>query len=464
MRIFMPFSLSFISHTALTIFCSLALNNVATAQPDSDGNQHHNKHHQQQNNAQSSEHDSSTGQKHGGGHSAGGHSAGGHAGGGHGGGHGHHGMVHKDAKKFPSTSYSETKHARAISRPTMPGIKGDAAKGKQLAYAKSKGRCLACHIMGADAAQAGDVGLNLSRYGTLGRDDNYIFQQVWDARAHNPNTLMPPFGTHGILNKHEVMHIVAYLKTLKHEVAAPQRPQLQARNFLVAKDDFTGADEYVEKGAKLFAKPAKSGKACASCHNDKASAGNLQGVAATYPKYLPAVKKIINIEDRINLCRKSAMNAHPYKLGSKHLNMLSSYVKYLSRNTPINVATDGPAASAIQRGKGAFFAKAGQLNFSCADCHTTAANKWLRGQPLSSIKTGGKHSYTASTWPKHFIAGHDLGLISLQQRIHHCQAVTRTVPLKLGSPEYTEMELYLTTLANGTPMLAPTKSKLRGQD
>jgi len=47
--------------------------------------------------------------------------------------------------------------------------------------------------------------------------------------------------------------------------------------------------------------------------------------------------------------------------------------------------------------------------------------------------------------------------------IRHCQIVTRTQPLALGSPEYTELELYLTSLANGTPVWSPTNSRLRGQ-
>jgi hypothetical protein len=94
----------------------------------------------------------------------------------------------------------------------------------------------------------------------------------------------------------------------------------------------------------------------------------------------------------------------------------------------------------------------------------SAANKWLRGQSLSSIQPGGKHRHTAATWPKHFVALHDLGLISLQQRIRHCQIVTQTYPQELGSEEYVDMELYLTSLANGLPMQAPTKSKPRGAE
>jgi hypothetical protein len=47
--------------------------------------------------------------------------------------------------------------------------------------------------------------------------------------------------------------------------------------------------------------------------------------------------------------------------------------------------------------------------------------------------------------------------------MRHCQIVTRTQPLALGSAEYTELELYLTARANGTPLWAPTNSRLRGQ-
>jgi len=288
---------------------------------------------------------------------------------------------------------------------------------------------------------------------------------VWDARSHNPKTVMPPFGTNSILTKQEVMHIVAYLNTLKSNVDAPGRPQPQARNFKVAGEDFTVADIYIEKGEALFRKPGKNGESCASCHSATNGKGpDLKGIATTYPKYQAGLKKVISLEERNNLCRSKYMASEPYRLGSHSSNLLSSYVKYLSRNIPINVATDGPAAAALERGKASFFRKAGQLNFSCADCHSASAGKWLRGQLISGIKPEGKNSHVAAIYPKHFIGGHDLGLISLRQRIRHCQIVTRTYPLKLDAQEYTDLELYLTALANGQPMLAPTKSKLRGED
>ncbi|MFK5914463.1 MAG: sulfur oxidation c-type cytochrome SoxA, partial [Woeseiaceae bacterium] len=367
----------------------------------------------------------------------------------HGGGHhGAHGMIAKGSEKFPTSAYNETKKVRSIERPSLPSMKGDPVKGKTLAYTSSKGRCLACHIMGADGDQAGNIGPNLSTYGKLGRDNTYTFQKIWDARSHNAKTIMPPFGTNEILTKHEVVHIAAYINSLKHGINAPKRAQLQQRNYNVAGEDFTLADIYIEEGETIFKKQGKNGESCASCHsgtNNKAP--NLKGVAATYPKYDSGLKNIIGLEQRINICQKKYKHSDSYRLGSVNSNLITSYVKFLSRRIPINISTDGPAAEALERGKATFFKKSGQLNFSCADCHATAADKWLRGQSLSSIQPDGKHSYTASTWPKHFIAGHDLGLISLRQRIRHCQVVTRTYPLKLHAQEYTDLELYLTTLA-----------------
>ncbi len=374
--------------------------------------------------------------------------------------HGMHGMIIKGSEKFPTTAYNETKLVRPVESPALPSMKGDPVKGKALAFAKSKGRCLTCHVLGPDGVQAGNVGPNLSGYANLKHDDRYTFQQIWDARTHNLNTLMPPFGTNGLLTRHEVLDILAYLNTLKTPLNPTILPTPSGQNFDIAGEDFTLADIYIEKGEALFNKPAKNGKSCASCHTANSGlASDLKGAASTYPKYNTELKRVIDVEQRINICQKKYKHSPPYRLGGKPSNLLTSYVKYLSRRVPIHVSTQGPAAAAIQRGKSIFRKKAGQLNFACADCHATAAGKWLRGQPLRDITPNGRYSNTAATWPRHFIAGHDLGLISLRQRIRHCQIVTRTYPLKLNSPEYGDLELYLTALANGKPMLAPTKSR-----
>ena len=44
--------------------------------------------------------------------------------------HGGHGAIAKGIEKFPTSSYTKSKPARAIQKPGMPKMQGDAIKGK----------------------------------------------------------------------------------------------------------------------------------------------------------------------------------------------------------------------------------------------------------------------------------------------------------------------------------------------
>ena len=362
---------------------------------------------------------------------------------------------------FPTFAYDDQRAPKppAVASPPVPP--GDARRGKELAYASEKGNCLACHVLEADGEQPGNVGPNLSAYATQGRTTAYTFQQLWDARAHNPRTAMPPFGTNGILSAPEVADIVAYLHTLKH-ASAPSRPMpAPGRNFAVAGDDLSLADFYLDQGKALFEQSGPNGKSCASCHGGERS---LRGAATRYPVYDRAVVRPVTLEERINDCREGRMTLPPLAPGSEALNAVSGYVKYLSRGMPVRVAAEGDGARhALTRGEGLFFKKAGRLNLACADCHVTAAGRWLRGQRLAAIHADDEERAVATQYPTHHVGQHELGFVSLQQRIEHCQVITQVLPLKSGSREYTDLEYYLTWLANGTPMLAPTADGYRDE-
>jgi sulfur-oxidizing protein SoxX len=45
-------------------------------------------------------------------------------------------------------------------------------------------------------------------------DKAQLRAQVWDATARNPDTVMPPFGRHGILTDEEIELIVDYIHSL----------------------------------------------------------------------------------------------------------------------------------------------------------------------------------------------------------------------------------------------------------
>jgi sulfur-oxidizing protein SoxX len=87
------------------------------------------------------------------------------------------------------------------------------AQGKQLAFERAKGNCLACHRI-ADGELPGTLGPPLMAMKQRYPDRTALEQQICDATIGNPNTRMPPFCSHGILTSEEVALIVDYLYTL----------------------------------------------------------------------------------------------------------------------------------------------------------------------------------------------------------------------------------------------------------
>jgi sulfur-oxidizing protein SoxX len=98
-----------------------------------------------------------------------------------------------------------------------PSIAGDSPEmvkeGKNLAFSRKKGNCLACHAMD-DGTLAGNGGPPLVAMKARFPDIDVLKAQISDATVRNPNSIMPPFGRHGILSKGEINKIAAYVHTL----------------------------------------------------------------------------------------------------------------------------------------------------------------------------------------------------------------------------------------------------------
>ncbi len=82
--------------------------------------------------------------------------------------------------------------------------------GKQLAFSRNKGNCLACHVI-ADGESPGNIGPRLQSLASRFANKQQLREQIWDARQFNPETSMPPFGTHHILSPTEIDAVVDYL-------------------------------------------------------------------------------------------------------------------------------------------------------------------------------------------------------------------------------------------------------------
>ncbi|MEQ1668823.1 MAG: sulfur oxidation c-type cytochrome SoxX [Sulfuriferula sp.] len=93
----------------------------------------------------------------------------------------------------------------------------DAAKpemtGKQLAYDRSMGNCLACHAMPtqADAESPGTIGPPLIAMKARYPDKAKLRAQIWNSADSNANTVMPPFGKNKILTEAEIDKVTDFI-------------------------------------------------------------------------------------------------------------------------------------------------------------------------------------------------------------------------------------------------------------
>ena len=124
----------------------------------------------------------------------------------------------RDESKWSTLAKVSSPPAPKEPRKLAGPITGDAAKGAKLVADRNRGgSCLACHVMGqaGNADQPGNVGPDLSEIGNAGLSDEQLFNFIYDARVYNADTVMPPWGSHGVFTDAEINDMVAFLKTLK---------------------------------------------------------------------------------------------------------------------------------------------------------------------------------------------------------------------------------------------------------
>ena len=338
--------------------------------------------------------------------------------------------------------------------PKLDGpIAGDPKKGEKLAYDRSRGgSCVACHVMGVTTPSLpGNAGPDLSTYATWGRDGQSIFNYVHDPRSVNPESVMPPWGAHGVFTLEETKDIVAFLKTL--DKPATFKDALEDPNQRpVPKEDRDNLDPMVnsamdtmEQGRKLFGKPGASGKSCASCHATPEK--TFSRWAAGMPKYEPRMKKVLGVEEFVTRHAR-ATTGDNHLMQSDENTALSIYLRYLANGQPIRVDTQSAGAKeANARGNALMQRKIGQLNFACTDCHEKIADRWIRGQWLTGQQGQTPHFPTWRT---------SRGEIwDIRKRFQWCNVAIRANELPPDAAEYGDIELALTAMSNGLKINVP---------
>jgi sulfur-oxidizing protein SoxX len=97
----------------------------------------------------------------------------------------------------------------------MPDLElnGDVEAGKAIAMDRSRGNCIACHMI-PGGESPGAIGPALIAMQTRYPSKHAVAVQVWDPTVKNPDVVMPPFGKHGILSEQEFVDVVEYIWSL----------------------------------------------------------------------------------------------------------------------------------------------------------------------------------------------------------------------------------------------------------
>lgn len=209
-------------------------------------------------------------------------------------------------------------------------------------------------------------------------------------------------------------------------------------------DSLHGGHDALDRGEELYKQLNTKGE-FAACMGAKK--GNLKGLRLTYPRYDKGQGRVIGMEAKIEEC--AAKEGMKLENGSYDNTAVSVYITSFSVGMPIKIdVTRGPLMESFERGKKLFHTKAGWTNFSCATCHVALVGKNLRGQIPTT------HYGDASHWP---VWRSKDELQSLHVRFTECNRNSGVQPLKVGSQEYTDIEVFLTALSNGYPVTQPSQ-------
>lgn len=221
-------------------------------------------------------------------------------------------------------------------------------------------------------------------------------------------------------------------------------------------EEFPPYEEGVEVGKSLFNKYN-----IGSCFKN----GGI-GIKQNYPYFDKKSGEVRTLVHDIHDClKKNGVDAakEGIKTQKGKIAAIVAYMAYTSRGKKGNVVIDSSAESMAiyNRGKTHFYAKRGQLNFSCADCHQYNSGMMARGNLLSPALGHTSHfpvwrrSWAKKTAAKKGKSGPFDGFGTIQRRYGGCNKQVRAKPLKAQGAEYTALEYFHTYLSNGIKLNGP---------
>ena len=221
----------------------------------------------------------------------------------------------------------------------------------------------------------------------------------------------------------------------------------KSRETWEAIEEFPPYEIAIDDGEELFNTPFANGKTYASCFKN----GGI-GIRQNFPFYSEKDKQVKTLEQVINECRtKNGEKALGWKKGK--IAAISAYMAYTSRGNKMAIKTPKTADEIkwYERGRKHFYAKRGQLNMSCANCHQDNAGNYIRADLLSPALGHVSH------FPVYRAKWGSLG--TLHRRYGGCNKQVRALPLAAQSDEYKALEYFHSYMSNDIEVNGPGSRK-----
>lgn len=225
-------------------------------------------------------------------------------------------------------------------------------------------------------------------------------------------------------------------------------------------EEFPSYEDGVNRGRKLFEKYD-----IGSCFKNGG-----KGIKQHYPYFDKKSGSVRTLEGDLMACLKRKnvdLKAEKLRFFKGNFAAISAYMAYTSRGEKQNVVVpdDERALDIYEKGKQFFYAKRGQLNMSCADCHVYNSGMMARGNLLS---TGLGQTSHFPVWRRKWAGGDESGVKgfgTIQRRYSGCNKQVRALPMnKYNSkkyktetqhPTYVALEYFHTYMSNGIRLNGP---------
>jgi sulfur-oxidizing protein SoxA len=189
--------------------------------------------------------------------------------------------------------------------------------------------------------------------------------------------------------------------------------------------------------------PANGAPPCAGCHGD--ARRSMRSVAARYPRFDPALGRVVDLEGRIDACHRAHQRGGGLAPESEARLALSAFVAHQSRGLAVDASAEGPARAAFAAGERLYHTRIGQLHLACTHCHDASWGKTLLAERISQGHP--------TAWPAYRLEWQSVG--SLQRRIRACFFGVRAEQPAWDSEDLVALQLYLAVRARGLVLESP---------